>query len=597
MFRKNRVLILVIAIIFLQFRTWGQESAKNSKYSEPLNFAAEKSNIQILPQKFEFTLVDSHKMKLGDILIDAAQVNLDLVTIQNKNDKQYKLTFTWPAALLSEGQVILLNNYGKSIWSSRIQKQNIKINQSLTNDTTLRAEIASITSSEISPKVINEMKYLPFMKFCVVKLEDDTRLQLCSREFYLSGQKDDLALKPRANVKKTAELSINNKIINSGQALIFLNNPDQNINLKARAESGSFLEFETRMQPVEFQDAFLNDDGKTIQIRASGANPVKENSVEFIGDKLWKSKIPVTDPVLYLKAAGGIPMRQEFFIRGTVPTQNLRPYAIPPIENKTYSSHAYIYGKAATKTSPVAKDKNIDLSLTENGEFIWELKNLESDNENKRYLTFKTDKSEFSIFHKVYKGKSFQVKSSAMIESPSGLLRGRFSFDWWFQNFLWLSNDWSNFRWGLQLEQTQALSKKDTLIDYTMTRASLMYRFSSGFHFTDATWGIKIPFQILKTSVSSFSSPGIGIFYFGPNPGFRLPIYNWYELELLYFSGAKSDTENLKSSYELSNTFYYKINKLFAFNYGIGIIQNNFETNTESAKLQIQGKLGIAISF
>ncbi len=573
---------------------------KVSKYTEPLNFAAEKSNIQVLPQKFEFTLADANKMKLGDILIDTTQMNFDLLhsaSNKNKGEKKYNLLFTWPAALLQEGQIILFSNYGKSIWTLPIQKQNIKIIESANADSSLRVDIAEFTSSELSAQLLEEMKYLPFMKFCILKIEDDTRLQLCSRDFSLIGQSNELVLKPRAGVKKTAELLINNKIISSGQALIFLNDPDQNINLKSRLVNGSFLEFETRMRAVEFQDAFISDDEKLINLRAYGAVPVKEGSVEYIGDKLWKTQLPITDPVIYLKGVGGIPMRQEFFVRGIAPKQAVRPHAQPPVPTKTYSSSTQVYGRAARGTVPFLKEKNSDLKLNKNGEFIWTLEELESYEENKRALSFRTDKSEFAVFHKVSKGKPYQIRFITSYESPSNIIRGQIGLDWWFENFLWINREWNKFHWGLQLDNTQATNKVDNIVNYTLIRLSLLYRFTPGFHFVDPSWGIKIPYQIFRTEETSLSSPGLGIFYSGNGPGFSSSLFHWFEFELNYFTGAKNSTVNLQSLNEINALFYYKFNKTISLTYGMGFSQAKVENSTETSKMQAQAKAGLAVNF
>ena len=580
----------------MQATAWGQSSAKTPIYSEPLNFSAEKSNIQILPQKFEFSIVDAHKMKLGDILIDATEINLEFLRT-NKEDKKFKFKFTWPHALLQEGQIVLFNNYGKALWSSRIKKDDIKVTQTTTNESsTLRTDLAELVSSDINIKLLDEMKYLPFLKFCAIKVEENTRLQLCSREFYFSDLKDNVILKPHANIKKIAELSINDKVIESKQVLIFLNDPNQNISLRFRTENGSILDFETRMKTVEFQDAFLSADEKTIQIKAYGGSPAKEDTVEYVGNLLWKTQIPVANPVIYLKAAGGIPMRQEFYIRGPAPKEDLRPFAKPPLENKTYSSSITIRGNSAENTRPILRDKNSSLRISNEGSFIWELKNLAVENDNKRYLSFKTNKNEFTIFHKVTRGRPFQMKFEGLAES-SGLFRSHLAMDWWFQNFMWSSSNWSNFHWGVQVEQFQALAKKDTLIDYSISRAALLYRFTPGFNFVESSWGLNLPYQMVTPPTSSFSSFGFGFFYHGENPGFKSSLIDWFDADFSYFTESKTSTANLLSSYELSAVAYYAINTSWAFSYGLSASQVNFENGGDSSNTFLQVKLGFAFSF
>lgn len=574
-----------------------QNSTTNNSTFQPLNFSPEKSNVQILPQKFEFTLVDSYKMKLGDILIDTAETNFELL-MPNKTDKQFKLVFTWPADLLQEGQIVLFNNYGKALWSSKIDPKDLTALKHKENSdgATLRTDMVQMTSPFIDVKLLNEMKYLPFIKFCVHKSEDDSRLQLCSRDFYFSGQKEELNLKPRPYVQKTATASINGQPISGGQALIFLNDPKQNISLKAQAESGAQLEFETRMSPVEFIDAFISEDEKTLNLKASGAPPANASDTEP-NATTWQAQVPLANPVLYLKGAGGVPLRQEFYIRGPVPKESYRPSARAPLENKTYSEQISIVGKSAAGTKPILRDKFASLKVLEDGRFMWTVKKLENNSENKRHLSFKSPTSEFAISHKIQRGFPYQAKLSGIFENPSSLMRMSFTFDWWFERFLALSQDWTKFHWGVQAEQLQALSKKEDFVDYSITRVSLLYRFNPGFHFVDSTWGIKIPYQLVKTSSGTYGSLGFGVFYHGENLGFKSSLMDWFNANLIYSTGAKTDSGNLLYSYELNLTAYLKMGPLSSFTYGLSSTQINFENGDSTSQSQLQGRLGLAFHF
>ncbi len=536
-------------------------------------------------------------MKLGDILIDTDQTQFELI-LPNKGDKKFNLIFAWPYALVPEGQIILFNNYGKALWSTKVEPQFLSIvpNKKSTN-LSLRSDVARMTSAPIDIKVLNEMKYLPFIKFCIHKLEDNSRLQLCSREFYFSGTKDDMQIKSRSPSQKQSRLIINDQVVNGGQAIILLNDPKQNLNLKALSENGALLEFETRMSPVDFQDVFVSENGATLNLRAEGALPAKQDKVELLEGKSWKAQIPVTDPVLYLRGAGGLPMRQEFYLRGPVPAEAMRPYALAPLQTKTYSDQIIIDVRAPENAKVIIKDKNSGLKSFPDGHFLWLLKNLDVESDNKRFMSFKTANSEFSVSHKVQKGTLFHAKVYGVYEPSSSLLLGNFVLDWWSESFLGARGDSHFLRWGLQIEQILALSRKDDFMDYSLARTALMYRFKPGFNFVDPTWGIKIPFQSLKTSLATYNSFGLGVFYQGENPSFGGSSIDWFNFDLTYYSGASNSAGDLRYFLELNTLFFLKLNNSWSWSYGASLIQGDFENNTTSSKIQMQGKLGLSLLF
>lgn len=534
-------------------------------------------------------------MKLGDILINLTQTQFEVV-LDDKNPKKFYLTFSWPYGLFPEGHIFLFNNYGKSLWNAKIDTKNVNVVPSENSEkSSLRTEIALMTTTAIDIKVLNEMKVLPFLKFCVLKNEDNSRLQLCSQEFYFSGKKDELRLKTREQSQKKAQVIINDQAIAGDQAIIFLNDPTQTLSLKAISENGASLEFETRMSPVDFQDVFLSEDKQKLHLRAEGAVPVIQDQVEFIGDKVWKLQLPAADPVLYLKGAGGVPLRQEFYLRGNVPQEKLRPYAQSPLQRRTYSDQIVIQAHAAEGTKPVIKDKNSGLKTLPDGYFQWLLKNLDVEDSNKRYMSFKSADTEFAVVHKIKRGRPFQAKVLAIAESPSSLLRGQFYFDWWWEHFLGLNTDSQLFHWGLQIEQDIQISRKDDLLDYSIARASLMYRFSKGFHFIDSSWGLKIPFQNLKTNTTSYNSFGLGFFYSGD--AIKNSWIHWTQFDFNYFMESKSSDGNLRSFYDASILAFIKWDEAFSFAYGLELSQADFEASSDSSRMQLQGKLGFTAQF
>jgi len=588
---KKKATPIFIICFFIATFAFAQVSRD---FPSPLHFQIERNNIQVLPQKFEFSLVDSERIQLGDILIDANQLNLEYILSVQK-EKNFRLAFTWPAALLQEGEIVVFNNYGKSIWTAPIESEKIKVMPATVDMSTIpasptappsfRNELAKFISSEIDIAVLEEMKYVPFLKFCVVKKEARTRISLCSREFYFTGQNETLALKMRQTEKKTADVTINEKIIESGQALIFLNDPGQNINFRALTESGATLEIETRMQPLDFSDVVLTPDGDKMRITALGAMPVQEKGVKHISEEAWQVELPLKTPVFYVRGQGGIPLRQEFYVKGDIPTENLRPYARNELPKKTYWSQIEVDGQTPSSVKPFMKDKDSELVNKENNRFAWTLKNLKTDEENQRYLSLKTDKGEFTVAHQVSRSRPFQLQLDAMGEAPSGLGRGHFGLSWWLENL----------RWGTQLDFYQAFTKNPLVADYSVSRFSILFRFQKGFQFEEPTWGLKIPYQILKTTTLSFASPGIGFFYQGPpdDPDF----IDWYSFSVDYYLPATQDEVKLLSTFEIGATAYSKFKKSWATSYGLYLTQNNFDGDNDSSRAQLRPQLGLVFNF
>ena len=82
--------------------------------SQNLVFQADRNGAQVLPQKFEYTLMDAERIRIGDILIDSSTFNFQL--IRSGSGENYRIKFVWPASMLSQGQLILMNNNGKALW-------------------------------------------------------------------------------------------------------------------------------------------------------------------------------------------------------------------------------------------------------------------------------------------------------------------------------------------------------------------------------------------------------------------------------------------------------------------------------------------------
>src|SRR5690349_966317 len=110
--------------------------------SKPLYFQANINGVKIIPQKFEYGLLDAEKIRIGDILIDATTFRFQLVPTEDG----MALKFNWPAGLVEEGDLSVLNNNGKALWTRSISKNQFKVTSVAGKIPHLRTELAEFVS-------------------------------------------------------------------------------------------------------------------------------------------------------------------------------------------------------------------------------------------------------------------------------------------------------------------------------------------------------------------------------------------------------------------------------------------------------------------
>src|SRR5262249_23724300 len=137
---------------------------------------------------------------------------------------KYRARFVWPAGLLMEGNISIRDNTGKTIWSLPIRKKNVRLVASKvkTQNNLDRTQVAELVIDHLEPKLIEDMKYLPFMNFCINRVNQETSIYLCSKEVYLTTTQGKIGIRSRSETKRTPFVEINGKSV-SNQGVIFLN--------------------------------------------------------------------------------------------------------------------------------------------------------------------------------------------------------------------------------------------------------------------------------------------------------------------------------------------------------------------------------------
>lgn len=383
----------------------------------PLKFPAEKNGLKILPQRFEYALLDKDRLQIGDVLIDFRQIDFQL--IQTDRGDLQKLRFQWPQALFSQGEVVIKDNTGKALWSEKIGRtQKQKSSQGH-----LRSGLQSFESTQKLDTLLKELKYYPFFYFCLQREEPLTRVFLCSKPLFVrkTDEKRSVILS-RDSLRPETYVEVNGRGVNP-QGAIILNSPDEFIFFRTLLLSGATLEIQTRTKPVEFKDIFLSPDNTQMVIRASGAEPVYEDRIVRLPNGDWQTLLELERPLTYLRAEGDIPMKQEFLVEGT-----LRPEKI----------------KASIENPPeVVYSDSITLKVkAPKGTIDWKLDKLERGT-NTRYLNIPSESGTFVAMLDLERKAAWEISLGASIPLWIDLGIKRFMND----------------QWSTQLSYSQELSK------------------------------------------------------------------------------------------------------------------------------------------
>lgn len=571
---------------------------KSSKL-RPLYFQADRNNLQVLPQRFEYTLVDEDRLKVGDILIDTTEVTFQIEPSPTQKGT-YRIQFSWPGGLLKEGELAIKNNSGKAIFNSLLHKNNVQVTagQRAEGEQELRSERASFTVDNVAGSLIDDMKYLPFMVFCIYRESEETRLYLCSNELYLSSQEGQMVVKARASTKRSAQIEINGKLVGN-QGLIYLNDRSENVSFKAATRNGAFLEIETRKKDVDFKDVVVSEDDTKLILTASGAEPVDENMVQKISDTDWQISLPKSRPVLYLKGDGDIPMRQEFYIRGQLPREKIRPYISARSATRTYSSTLSFQGvtpQGVTVKVPDS-DKSAELQNTRKNQFLWTVRDIPAGVENRRYLSLAADGHNFVVGNDSFRGQPFGLGLGGRYLTPAEVSYGTLELQWWIENFLGLNADWARFHWGLSAERLQQLTEKDDSAKMDVTTLEILWRAKEGFHLVDESWGLSLPLQMIQGENASAMAFGLGAFWIKKPGRWMRNLMDWSEYKLHYYAGGTGSDFKVRNAYTLRAQAYLQFSSKWYLRYGLDLSDYKFDPAAGKEEMQIGINAGLFWQF
>jgi hypothetical protein len=584
---KRDLLFALIATVALS-TAFPLNSFATEDHPIPMLFQADKNNVQILPQRFEYSLINESQIKIGDILIDSSTFGFQIAPSAT-HSTGFRARFVWPVGLVKTGQLLIKNNTGKSIWSAPIRTAEIKLlkvpektDPPAAPGTTLRSQLAEVTFDGLPSGVVEDMKYLPFVSFCVMKLDEDTRINLCSRELYVGTVKGHPSIRSRSRGKKTPFVEINGRAV-SNQGLIFLNDPTQNIGFRAMTESGATLEIETRMQPVDFKDVVQGEDKKVFLLTAYGAEPVTEDKVERISPNEWRATVSAERPVLYLKGAGEIPMRQEFYVKGELPSEHLRPHLSEKTFAHTLQPRTQLSGTSAPGASVTAAMKD-DQVETSGDSFQWTIENIPAGQTSRHFVKVAPM---FIAGFDIHREFAWEAELGAKAWLPAAQFVGDGAVTWWAEDFLGSTDDWAHMHWGVRIHQASVLNQKTDQANISATDFELLWRATPGFHFVDTSWGLSLPVELLQSTPVNGTAFGVGAFYNEKSPALLGKWFDWLEYRLAYLLATSGDPK-LSSAIKAEALAYHHFDVRWSAQLGLGFINYAFDPGPSKPQVQLK---------
>jgi hypothetical protein len=539
---------------------------------ERLLFPADKNNIQVFSQRFEYSLLNQSQFRIGDILVDSAEINLRLVPTSSNRHRFY---FRWPADLIKDGDLLIQDNTGKTLWAQKFTSKDVRVGRSRRKKTedsaNYRTSVASFQSTPIKTDFLDQLQFNAFFRFCVRKEEQETRIYICSKDLYLKRRKNRYAILYRKSFRTESSVDINGRPVDPS-GIIFLNEVTDNISLRALMASGARLEVDTRRKAIAFQDVVLSDNGKNIIIRAHGTEPVNPAQVKRKGPEDWEATVSVDRPIIYLKGEGNIPMLQEFLVQGKVRPDTIRIDVLEGSEEQTYSSSLDLKLRPVNGLTLAAADRKSSWSNP-----TWSLLNLEKGKLNKRYLNVTSADGKFVAAYESYRGYSMELRTRLMFP-----LFSQTQFSWWMGSHL-----------GLDLNYDKTLSKAATDPDWTNARLDILYRFTGGMQAKDPSMGALLFYNQI-TAGSSLSLLGLGFFFDtkSPWPG---PIH-WLQGRFNFPLAKSGTTLALKTSWDVEVSAKHFSSDTLFFDVGLRTMKYSLAdelTSFSYSKTLVFGGVGI----
>jgi hypothetical protein len=533
-----------------------------------LFFPIEKSHIRSLPQQFEYQIIDADHFRVGDLMIDSNKIDFRLSL---STEKELMALFRWPSALVSAGEIVLQDNVGKSLWKKNISSANARFNKrkaDFNGNQKVRLDEGLIQIKDFPREIVRTLHNYPFFRFCIHQTDEKTQIYLCSKDLYFSNKKQPLLISSRNSLKIEPLVEINGRIVGP-RGIVFLQKPTEILSMHALLSSGTSLDIDTRMGPVDLRDVFETKDHRVV-IEASGAEPAEDERIVSRKDGSWKTELQRDIPAIYLKGEGGIPMRQEFSIDGAIRPESLQIEVLAPKELSTYSSEQKIILRAPAGTRVAPYEKESSVTPLSQDRWAWTVTNLKLDDKSRRFLRITTDEKQPEGFIgglDIYRSRRNQLVANLGFYPLAGQLQ---------------YIHWVDATWGYDLHYFGFIQKNGTESGFQSVGANVQYRLTPSLVTQEPSSSLSAGVDDLIIDSGSFPALAAGASFKLSAPNFLKQYFDHA------FLNVRLPFLSLSSSYATGFSFnsQYMLQKRFTqWDMGMGVGYTNYaitSSGTES---------------
>lgn len=558
----------------------------------PLDFDADRNGLQVLAQRFEYALTEGERLQIGDLALDGEKFRLEF------EPGTRNLTFRWPQLMARRGRLSLLNNIGKAVWSRDLAQLGVEMEPGAETKDGLREEIARWVLKGLSTATVDELAEYPFFRFCVSLEEERSRAFFCSRDYYLSKRTGLFVLTERNRLSRDVLVEINGTAVEP-QGLIYLNSPEESLFLRAQTGSGTLFEITTRRRRVDFIDVVVLND-ETIKITARGAEPTRQDQVDFLEDGRYHLFLPKKRPYFFVQGEGNIPMRQEFHVRGEPPLEAWRAFVAANSPQKSFAKEVELLGIHPAEVQLKNYDAKGELTVRPNHQFIWLLKDLEPGTANRRYILVEApNKARYTTSYEIERGFQNGWIMSLRQQTPSGNARGRARYDRAIESLFGARGSWASFRWFLGLEYDQHLTTLGNTPDLDHLDLDLAVRFPSGLWLRDEGWLVALGMGQTAVNGAKGMTPSLRLVR-QSRPSARSflgRLGEWFEPTIFVRGPSSGDSPKLQSFTELSTHFYRPLDSRSWLRYGVAVSGASTDLPDLSSAWQLSADLGVVLRF
>lgn len=532
-FKKTLIGLHLILLSLVSYH--GQAAEKG----QPLLFPATQNNIQVLPQKFEYSLRDAYRFLLGNRIIDTSLFEF---TVRPSNSN-VEVDIRWPDNLFSKGALNILSPSGVSIWSTNLQD-----NQ-------------NFISIKEGSGLVSKLLGVSFFKFCISQYELNTGMEICSPELIAKGSGKKLVVQNNKLPNKP-RIQINGRSV-TPHGIVFLNDANESLSFRAIAASGAEFKMDTRSINLDFMDVIsLNENLMSITIK--GPYPLAPSQYKILRDGVWSVSLKKDRALVYIAGEGKVPLRQEFVVQGALPTEEHRLYLEKSSPTVAYASSLELRGWSPEKGIPQASDPASDVAVTGN-RFAWSLKNLNIGKDKVSSIQVVDGKDIFTAGYSFSRAYSNRIELLGGLNTFESTLYVGAEGQMWFESLPILSH-LTQQRVGLGI-----IFNRDVTGDFKamLIEFDFYWRLKQGLQLIDPSFVVGAGLQIMSfesESVQTFA-PFVG---WAGNGFKKMKYFTWQEVFLKQSMPAKAGNLDVKSRTELKWKLYHPLQDQSKLRYSIG---------------------------